>query len=56
MADADFAASGLKTSSIIRISRLAVINDALLAGYIGEISEERLSGICRRLAIWIGRK
>lgn len=54
IADADFAASGLKTSSVIRIGRLAVADGALLAGCIGEIGDERLDNIRRRLAAWIG--
>lgn len=53
-ADPGFAASGLKTSSVIRISRVAVVDEAVLLGSIGEVSPNRLSRIKRRLAEWIG--
>lgn len=51
--DADFAASGLKVTSVIRIGRLAVVSGEILVGAIGEVSEERLRGIKRRLAEWL---
>lgn len=51
--DADFVGSGLKAPSVFRLSRLAVLNGALLLGSIGEISEERLGNIRLRLANWI---
>ena len=43
--DIDFELSGLKTSSVIRISRLAVVNKNALLGSIGKISVERLNFI-----------
>lgn len=49
----EFAASGLKVTSVIRIGRLAVIDGRLLAGAIGEISPERLHRIKSRLATWL---
>ncbi|MEK6726523.1 MAG: type II toxin-antitoxin system PemK/MazF family toxin [Deltaproteobacteria bacterium] len=49
----DFEQSGLKTSSVIRISRLAVVNKDILLGSIGNISEERLNLIKSRLSKWI---
>ncbi|MDK9721375.1 MAG: type II toxin-antitoxin system PemK/MazF family toxin [Rhodospirillales bacterium] len=54
--DPDFAASGLKADSIIRIRRLAVVEGALLAGTIGELTPERLGRIRHRLADWIGEE
>jgi mRNA interferase MazF len=54
--DADFSASGLKQSSVIRIGRLAVANSELFLGASGEISGERLAGIRRRIADWILEK
>jgi len=51
--DADFTESGLKTSSIIRISRLAVVAEKTLLGSIGSISNERLYVIKNRLADWL---
>ncbi len=51
--DTDFPGTGLKVSSVIRVSRLAVIDGGLLAGAIGTITEARLTPIRRRLARWI---
>ena len=51
--DADFGQSGLKTSSVIRISRLAVVEKSTLLGSIGSISDERLNIIKNRLSNWI---
>ncbi|MCE2395911.1 type II toxin-antitoxin system PemK/MazF family toxin [Candidatus Poribacteria bacterium] len=38
----DFVRSGLKTASVIRTTRLAVVSGAILIGTIGEISPDRL--------------
>lgn len=43
--DADFAASGLKVTSVIRAGRLAVVESRVLQGAIGAISAERLRRI-----------
>lgn len=51
--DADFPASGLKAPSVLRVTRLAVLDGALLVGGIGAISDERLGAIRQRLAKWI---
>ena len=51
--DADFADSGLKTASLIRLSRLAVVEGPILLGAIGYISSERLQRIRSRLAAWL---
>jgi mRNA interferase MazF len=51
--DADFRATGLKTSSVLRLSRLAVLDGALLVGSIGAIDERRLVDVRQRLADWI---
>lgn len=55
-ADADFVQSGLKAASLIRTSRLAVINATLLAGAIGEIDNNRLEKIKANLATWLTSK
>jgi mRNA interferase MazF len=52
-ADADFANSGLKVPSVLRLSRLAVLDGSLLLGSIGTISEERLMNVRQRLAKWV---
>jgi mRNA interferase MazF len=51
--DTDFEQSGLKTSIVIRIGRLAVVNRSVLLGSIGNISTERLNIIKNKLSDWI---
>lgn len=51
--DCDFSASGLKTDSVVRVSRLAVVDKSTLCGAVGELSSERLSRIRNRLATWL---
>lgn len=51
--DTDFASSGLKVPSVLRLSRLAVLDGALLLGSIGTISDERLRNVRQRLAKWV---
>jgi len=51
--DPDFAASGLKAASVIRIGRLAVVQGDILLGAIGQIAPKRLQRIKRRLAEWL---
>lgn len=51
--EADFVQSGLKVASVLRLSRLAVLDAALLAGCLGSISDRRLHQIRQRLAAWI---
>lgn len=53
--DFDFAGSGLKVASVVRIGRLAVVQGELLLGAIGQIAPERLQRIKRRLAEWLAR-
>jgi len=49
----DFIQSGLKSTSVIRVSRLAVVEENILLGPIGEISPERLSRVKNNLISWI---
>ena len=51
--DSDFAQSGLKTASVIRIGRLAVVEGSILLGAVGQLSPERLQRIKNHLAAWI---
>ena len=51
--DGDFPKSGLKTESVIRVSRLAVVEEEILIGKIGEISKERLERIKCKICNWI---
>jgi mRNA interferase MazF len=53
--DPDFMGSGLKESSVIRVSRLAVVEGEILVGAIGQIAPERLERIKGRLADWLMR-
>ena len=51
--DPDFSSSGLKSSSLIRIGRFAVVDGSILLGSIGEISSDRLTKIKHKLAAWL---
>jgi mRNA interferase MazF len=51
--DLDFAKSGLKVTSVIRVGRLAVVNGEALLGAIGEIDSEKLRRIKTHLANWL---
>jgi mRNA interferase MazF len=51
--DTDFAQSGLKSASVIRVGRLAVVEGRVLLGAVGHISPERLQRIKNHLAEWI---
>jgi len=53
--DTDFADSGLKASSLIRVGRLAVVDGEILLGAIGQIADDRLQRIRSRLAEWLMR-
>lgn len=48
--DADFASSGLKEESVIRLGFLAVVPRGKIAGSIGSISPERHKRLLRRLS------
>jgi mRNA interferase MazF len=52
-ADPEFAASGLKTASVIRLSFLAVLPTSHFAGSIGTISSERLKRLRSRLSDYL---
>lgn len=49
----DFPQSGLKVSSVLRLSRLAVLDGSLLAGAIGSLSDTRLRAVRQRLGDWV---
>lgn len=52
--DDDFQQSGLKKTSVVRISRLAVVEGQILEGRIGRIRPDRLQRIRSQLAEWVG--
>jgi mRNA interferase MazF len=49
----EFADSGLKMASVIRLSRIAVLDGLLLIGQLGAIPDHRLRDLQQRLANWI---
>jgi mRNA interferase MazF len=49
----DFLRSGLKSASVVRVGRLAVIEGSLLFGSVGEVAPERLERIKTNLAKWL---
>ena len=51
--DADFGDSGLEVTSVIRVGRLAVVSGDILLGAIGQVSNERISKIKKRLSDWL---
>jgi mRNA interferase MazF len=51
--DPDYAASGLKMDSVIRVGRLGVLDGTLFEGAIGKIAPKRLKKIKSRLADWL---
>ncbi len=51
--DSDFATSGLKVASVIRVGRLAVVEAGILQGDAGEVASDRLQRIKTRLSRWL---
>ena len=51
--DSDFIQSGLKLPSVIRASRLAVVNGGIFLGKLGQIAHNRLDRVRQNLARWI---
>ena len=49
----DFERSGLRAASVIRLSRLAVVNEQVLLGKLGAVSTERLNRVKSKLAKWL---
>lgn len=49
----DFTQAGLKVPSVIRTSRLAVVDGNILLGKLGQINAERLHKIKQKLSKWI---
>jgi mRNA interferase MazF len=53
--ETDFTESGLHNDSVIRVERLAVMDESSLLGEIGAISPERLRRIKDRLINWLAQ-
>ena len=51
--DPDFPATGLKSTSLVRVTRLAVVAPETLQGTIGQVGKERLGIIRMRISRWI---
>ncbi len=51
--DHDFAQTGLKLTSVIRITRLAVVAGMRLQGAIGTLADSRLTRVRKCLAQWL---
>ena len=51
--DTDFTATGLVAPSVIRVCRLAVVEDSLLRGAIGSVGPARLKRVKASLKRWI---
>ncbi len=49
----DFGSSGLKAESVVRVGRLAVVDEKILIGSIGEIAPARLRRIKSGIADWL---
>ncbi len=49
----DFIMSGLKLPSVIRLSRLAVVDQKILLGKLGDIDNDRLLRLKMNLSQWI---
>ena len=51
--DSDFKTSSLKTSSLIRVTRLMVISEDQMTGSIGSVSKERYERVLSNLVRWL---
>ncbi len=51
--DLDFPQTGLKVTSLVRVTRIAVVSADLLRGAIGTLTPDRLERIRSRLGRWI---
>lgn len=51
--EVDFSQTGLKLSSVIRATRLAIVTADMLQGAIGSLPARRLDRIRRNIARWI---
>jgi mRNA interferase MazF len=51
--DEDFATTGLKTHSVIRLSRLSTVEMSIINALLGEISPKRLHDVRKRVIGWL---
>jgi mRNA interferase MazF len=53
ISDDDYLMTGLKTTSVIRLSRLATVESSVISARLGNISLDRLKHIKTRLIDWL---
>lgn len=53
--DEDFQTSGLRSASLVRVGRLAVVERDILIGAIGNVSEQRVLRIKHRVSAWLSQ-
>lgn len=53
LTDGDFAATGLKTASVIRLARLTAVDPIVIHAKLGEIGSDRLASVRLRLISWL---
>jgi mRNA interferase MazF len=51
--DSDYATTGLKVSSVVRLARIASVAPSVINARLGNISPKRLQQIRNRLADWL---
>ena len=51
--DSDYAGTGLKARSVIRLARLATVEASIINARLGNISSTRLQQIKKRLIDWL---
>ena len=51
--DSDYAVTGLKVRSVVRLARLASVEASVINARLGNISSKRLRQIKKRLADWL---
>ena len=54
--DDDFKSSGLKTQSLIRIGKLATVEEDVFEGMLGEVSPDRLMRVLKRISTHLERE
>jgi mRNA interferase MazF len=51
--DSDYASTGLKVRSVVRLARLASVEASVINARLGNISQQRLRQIRKHLADWL---
>jgi mRNA interferase MazF len=56
ISDSDYAVTGLKARSVVRLARLASVEASVINARLGNISSKRLRQIRKRLTDWLQRE